>query len=104
MGLYSGFPDRWPISLVFFREQEAEAWAELVWPSERGEEENLEKETAEAGGAKTPKVTFKDYDPDDPVYREGPRSYSPHWARALLKPTTQKQQQSPPKLTEEHTS
>jgi len=48
VGLYSGFPDRWPISLVFFREQEAEAWAELVWPSERGE---LEEESAEAGGA-----------------------------------------------------
>ena len=41
---------RW--AYLFFTEliskQEAEAWAELVWPSERGE---LEEESAEAGGA-----------------------------------------------------
>jgi hypothetical protein len=35
--------------LIF--KQEAEAWAEQVWPSERGEEESLEEEPAEAGGA-----------------------------------------------------
>jgi hypothetical protein len=26
-------------------------------------------------------VTFRDSKPDDPMYREGPRSYSPHWGR-----------------------
>jgi hypothetical protein len=29
------------------------------------------------------KITFRDYGPDDPFYSEGPRSYSPHWARTL---------------------
>ena len=24
---------------------------------------------------------FRDAKPDDPMYREGPQSYSPHWAR-----------------------
>ena len=69
MGLYSGFPDRWPISLVFFREQEAEAWAELVWPSERGEEECLEEKPVETAGRQTQQPTY---------------------------PVMQKQQQSPP--------
>ena len=32
------------------------------------------------------KVTFKDYDRSDPFYKEGPLSYSPHWARTLLRP------------------
>ena len=36
---------------------------------------------------------LRDYRRDHPVYSEGPRSYSPHWARALLKPRTQKRQQ-----------
>jgi hypothetical protein len=36
-------------------------------------------------GAKAMAV-FRDYDPDDPVYNEGPRSYSPHWARTLIEP------------------
>jgi hypothetical protein len=26
---------------------------------------------------------FRDATPDSPMYREGPRSYSPHWARAF---------------------
>jgi hypothetical protein len=30
------------------------------------------------------KVTFKDAEPSDPMYSEGPQSYSPHWARAVL--------------------
>ena len=29
---------------------------------------------------------FRDYKPDDPFYREGPRSCSPHWGRTLLDP------------------
>jgi hypothetical protein len=28
-------------------------------------------------------VTFRDAGPNDPMYREGPRSYSPHWSRAF---------------------
>jgi hypothetical protein len=42
---------------------------------------------------KHPKITFRDYAADDPFYSEGPQSYSPHWARTLLKP----KQPSPPK-------
>ena len=57
-----------------------------MWPSKCGEEENLEEETAEAGSAKDPKITFKDYDPSDPFYSEGPQSYSPHWVRASYDP------------------
>ena len=26
--------------------------------------------------------------PDDPMYREGPQSYNPHWVRALPQPKT----------------
>jgi hypothetical protein len=34
------------------------------------------------------KVTWKDSDPSDPMYSEGPQSYSPHWGRKFLKPKT----------------
>jgi hypothetical protein len=27
---------------------------------------------------------FSDYGPDDPFYKQGPQTYSPHWARTLL--------------------
>jgi hypothetical protein len=27
---------------------------------------------------------FRDYKPSDPIYREGPQSYNPHWARQFL--------------------
>ena len=30
-------------------------------------------------------ATFRDSDPSDPMYNEGPQSYSPHWGRAFLK-------------------
>jgi hypothetical protein len=45
---------RWAylFSTELISKQEAEAWAERVWSSERGEEERLEEEPAEAGGAK----------------------------------------------------
>jgi hypothetical protein len=46
---------------------------------------------------KHPKITFRDYAPDDPFYSEGPQSYSPHWAKTLLKP----KQPSPPKPAEQ---
>ena len=67
---------RWAylFSTELISKQEAEAWAEQVWPSKCGEEENLEEETAEAGSAKDPKITFKDYDPSDPFYSEGRRA------------------------------
>jgi hypothetical protein len=42
---------------------------------------------------KHPKITFRDYGPNDPFYKEGPQSYSPHWGRGLLKP----KQPLPPK-------
>jgi hypothetical protein len=41
---------------------------------------------------KHPKITFRDYGPNDPFYKEGPQSYAPHWGRRLLKPKP-----SPPK-------
>jgi hypothetical protein len=109
---------RWAylFSTELISKQEAEAWAEKVWPSERSEEESLEEEPAETDGAKVSKITFRDYAPSDPVYSEGPQSYSPHWGRTLLKPqepspantvgcqtqqpaypVTQKQHSSPPK-------
>ena len=47
------------------------------------EEESLEEEAAETDGAKVPKIAFRDYAPSDPVYSEGPQSYSPHWTRGL---------------------
>ena len=32
------------------------------------------------------KVTWKEPPgPDDPIFREGPRSYNPHWGRAHLR-------------------
>jgi hypothetical protein len=39
---------------------------------------------------------FRDAEPDDPMYREGPQSYAPHWTRPFLpsKP-------APPKVLEE---
>ena len=46
---------------------------------------------------KHPKITFRDYAADDPFYSEGPQSYSPHWAKTLLKPN----QPSPPKPAEQ---
>jgi hypothetical protein len=30
------------------------------------------------------KVIWKDAEPDDPMFGEGPQSYSPHWARTFL--------------------
>jgi hypothetical protein len=27
---------------------------------------------------------FRDYDPSDPFYKEGPQRYSPHWGRTML--------------------
>ena len=39
------------------------------------------------------KITWRDAEPDDPMYTEGVRSYSPHWARTFLtttKPPTDK--------------
>ncbi len=33
------------------------------------------------------KVTWRDAEPDDPMFKEGPQSYSPHWARTFLTPT-----------------
>jgi hypothetical protein len=32
------------------------------------------------------RITWKDSDPSDPMYSEGPRIYSPHWTRGLVKP------------------
>jgi hypothetical protein len=37
--------------------------------------------------------TLIDSKPSDPMYREGPQSYSPHWARPFAKPAAPK----PPK-------
>ena len=34
------------------------------------------------------KIIWKDSDPSDPMYSEGPRSYSPHWARGFQKSKT----------------
>jgi hypothetical protein len=33
--------------------------------------------------------------PDDPIYREGPRGYSPHWAQGLLRPDAQRSSPGP---------
>ncbi len=32
------------------------------------------------------KVTWRDAEPDDPMFKEEPQSYSPHWARTFLTP------------------
>jgi len=34
------------------------------------------------------RITWKDSDPSDPMYSEGPRSYSPHWAQEFRRPRT----------------
>jgi hypothetical protein len=34
--------------------------------------------------------------PNDPMYSEGPQSYSPHWARPFVKPTAPKPPQTEP--------
>jgi hypothetical protein len=34
------------------------------------------------------KASWRDSDPSDPMYSEGPQSYSPHWGRKFLKPKT----------------
>lgn len=47
-------------------------------------------------------VTFRFSTPDDPMYSEGPQSYSPHWARPFRpskvakQPDEQPPQQKPP--------
>jgi len=48
------------------------------------------------------KIIWKDSDPSDPMYSEGPRSYSPHWARGFQKSKTAGPQTAPrdPKTTE----
>jgi hypothetical protein len=40
-------------------------------------------------------VTSRFSKPDDPMYREGPQSYAPHWARAL-KPAAPKPPEEKP--------
>jgi hypothetical protein len=32
------------------------------------------------------KIIWRDSDPSDPMYSEGPRSYSPHWAQEFRRP------------------
>jgi hypothetical protein len=44
------------------------------------------------GGIAVAKITFRDAKPSDPMYKEGPQSYSPHWGRALLKSKSVSQQ------------
>ena len=34
--------------------------------------------------------------PDDLMYREGPQSYSPHWARQFVKPAAPKPPETEP--------
>jgi len=41
---------------------------------------------------------FRDYKPTDPIYSEGPQSYSPHWAREFLL----KKSKEPPKLPKDN--
>ena len=35
-------------------------------------------------------ATCRDSKPNDPMYSEGPQSYSPHWARPVVKPASPK--------------
>ena len=64
-----GGQQRWAylFSTELIFKQEAEAWAEQVWPSECGEEENLEEEIAEAVQPTYPMMQKQQQSPPKPV-------------------------------------